>query len=557
MTRLLCLILLCLGSPALGQTILHTEYGPNRFSDFGESVSDAGDTNGDGVPDLIVGAPDANDALGFGRAVVLSGDGFGELFSVIATLSDRNKLGYSVSDAGDVDGDGRADVLIGAYSATRPSAAQSGVVLVHSGRDGSRLHLFQGPTQGEAMGWAVSGAGDVNQDGVPDFVFGAPRKEPNGNDSGGAYVHSGSNGDLLYSFDGGLADEWFGLCVSGAGDVNMDGHSDLILGAPGGWGPPDDGHFGRAIVISGLDGSTLHVLQGTDPDGGFGTSVADAGDLDQDGHADLLVGAPYEDGAFEDTGSVRAFSGFDGTLLHSFSGEREDHRLGQSVACAGDVDRDGVPDIVAGAPGEQGPGLTTGGARIFLGQKGTLQYRVVEPGYGGGLGTSVDGLGDLDQDGLDDIVVGARSGWDPVHNENRGLLHVIASCGSVEAYGTGCPGSGGFVPQLAVSGCPRQGGTVTVSLTSAPGGVRTGLLLVGGNDVGLELGGGCTLLTFPFTTIIPMLISGSADGQGVSEVSGDVPPIWPIGPVFLQAVIPDAAGFKGYTLSNGVRLSIP
>jgi len=181
------------------------------------------------------------------------------------------------------------------------------------------LFTFQGDSVGDWFGISVSGAGDVNGDGFADLVVGARFDNNNGIDSGSARVFSGVDGTVLYTFNGDSSGDELGRSVSGAGDVNGDGFDDLIAGAHG------DGNngsiSGSARVISGSDGSILYNFDGDSEFDFFGWSVSGAGDVNGDGFADLIVGAWGDVNNAALTGSARILSGFDGSVLYKFSGD--------------------------------------------------------------------------------------------------------------------------------------------------------------------------------------------------------------------------------------------
>ena len=177
-------------------------------------------------------------------------------------LASADWFGNSVAGAGDVNRDGYDDFVIGANRASPGGRMGAGQATVFSGKDGSVLYTFNGLASGDFFGTSVAGAGDVNRDGFPDIVVGAHLASPGGRmGAGQATVFSGKDGSVLHTFNGLVANDFFGWSVAGAGDVNRDGGPDVIVGArmasPGGrsWA-------GRATVFSGKDGSVLHTLNG-------------------------------------------------------------------------------------------------------------------------------------------------------------------------------------------------------------------------------------------------------------------------------------------------------
>ena len=399
-----------LSTPANAQTITHVPLYTFRAdevdSSFGESVSSAGDVNNDGYTDLIVGV--RLDGSNSGSARIFSGKDGSTLF----TFEPRRGFffGESVSGAGDVNNDGFDDVIIGAPG-DNTNGNNSGSAFVLSGRNGLRLYTFDGDSPEESFGGSVSGAGDVNNDGFPDLIVGAGRDDNNGVDSGSARVFSGQDGSILYTFEGDSPKERFGGSVSGAGDVNNDGYADLIVGAIF-----DDNSrvdSGSARVFSGQDGSVLYTFEGdASTDGGldeFGGSVSGAGDVNNDGYADLIVGASRDDDNGFDSGIARVFSGRDGSILFTFEGDSQNDRFGTSVSRAGDVNNDGHADLIVGAPTGFGS-PANGSVRVLSGQDGTTIYTSDADGPLDVFGLSVSGAGDVNSDGLDDFIVGAPGG---------------------------------------------------------------------------------------------------------------------------------------------------
>jgi len=404
----LCLLAWCALAtvPAFAQTITHvplfTFNGDSAADFFGDSVSGAGDVNGDGFADVIVGADgDDNNGFSSGSARVFSGSDGTVLYTFDGDSAGDN-FGESVSGAGDVNGDGFADLIVGAFRDDN-NGSDSGSARVFSGVDGSVLYTFDGDAS-DNFGESVSGAGDVNGDGFADVIAGAVRDDNNGAQSGSARVFSGIDGSVLYTFDGNSVDDFFGASVRGGGDVNGDGFADVIVGAR------TDIFFGQPFfqVFSGFDGSILYTFFSNFLDE-LGTSVSIAGDVNGDGFADLIAGAPSDDNNGTLSGRAFVLSGFDGSVLYAFNGDFGD-RFGASVSGAGDVNGDGFVDVIVGARFDDNNGSNSGSARVFSGADGSVLYTFDGDSSDDRFGTSVSDAGDVNGDGLGDFIVGTGRG---------------------------------------------------------------------------------------------------------------------------------------------------
>lgn len=234
-------------------------------------------------------------------------------------------------------------------------------------RNAHRCTRLQGERR--MIGLSVSGAGDVNGDGYDDVIVGAPRSLTAITGVGRAYVISGLNGDTLHVFTGEALGDGFGFRVSGAGDVDSNGYADLIVGAHK-YGAADNG---KAYVYSGDSGTLLWTFTGESGGDHFGEWVAGAGDIDNDGHADLIVGAVYNSQGGQYAGRAYVYSGRTGALLRIFTGEAANDRFGVSVSGAGDFNNDGYLDLIVGAHGNSsGGGLNAGRAYLFSGGGGSV-----------------------------------------------------------------------------------------------------------------------------------------------------------------------------------------
>ncbi len=453
----------------------------NDFSGF--SVSAAGDINGDGIGDLIVGAvgadPNGNSFAGSSYVVFGKSSPFAATLALSALngsdgfrldgAAANDRSGFSVSAAGDINGDGIGDLIVGAFGAD-PNGSYSGSSYVVfgkttgfgptlalsslSGSDGFRL---DGAAANDRSGLSVSAAGDINGDGIGDLIVGAYGADPNGSYSGSSYVVFGKtspfaptlalsslSGSDGFRLDGAAAGDQSGLSVSAAGDINGDGIGDLIVGA---YGADPNGSFsgssyvvfgkttgfGPTLALSSLSGSDGFRLDGAAANDRSGYSVSAAGDINGDGIGDLIVGAFGADpnGSYSSSSYVvfGKTTGFGPTLaLSSLSGS-DGFRLdgvaaydysGISVSAAGDINGDGIGDLIVGAAFADPNGSYSGSSYVVFGKtspfaptlalstlSGTDGFRLDGAAADDFSGYSVSAVGDINGDGIGDLIVGA------------------------------------------------------------------------------------------------------------------------------------------------------
>jgi len=301
------------------------------------------------------------------------------------------------------------------------------------------IHELDGEGPGDQFGWIGRNAGDCDGDGIADVFLSAPTRSDGGTATGKVYLYSGKSGALLFARVGGAPGDQLGLGIERAGDVDGDGRSDVIAGAPG-----HDRGRGQALVLSGRDGKVLLTLEGEAAGDSFGRKVASAGDVDGDGHADVLVGAEYCDSTATDAGRAYLFSGKDGSAMLALDGEEQGDRFG--VACAG-WSRGAENLLVIGA-GDAGPG-DMGRAYVFSLVDGEAELRstIESDPQGVGLGRMfVSVVGDVDADGFPDVYasdfehagLGTMTGRIYVHSGKTGeRLLTLSGTTAGEGFGIG------------------------------------------------------------------------------------------------------------------------
>jgi hypothetical protein len=413
---------------------------------FGYSVSTAGDVNGDGYSDVIVGARRyQNGQPGEGRAYLYLGSDTGpspEPDWVTESDQTNSFYGQSVAFAGDVNGDGYSDVIVGAHLYDNPQADEGRAYVYHgtaSGLSTTPSWIEEPDLATSLFGWSVSTAGDVDGDGYSDVIVGAKYHSNGQSLEGRAYVYRGSSSGLasapVWSIESDQIGAELGAAVSTAGDVNGDGYADVLVGIP----YYDNPHFqeGRAVVHHGSPTGPLPVASWvweTDVlNAEFGLSVAPAGDVNGDGFSDVIVGAPRFDNATNDQGKAFVFRGAaEGLALAPgwiVEGDQTGAEYGFSVAAAGDVDGDGFGDVVVGAPGFDNGEPDEGVVFVYLGAQGgpaQLPDASVDGGQANArFGTVVSMAGDVEGDGYEDVLVGTPQ-WHGTAGAGAGLVSVFS-----------------------------------------------------------------------------------------------------------------------------------
>ncbi|MCW6006409.1 FG-GAP-like repeat-containing protein [Micromonospora sp. CPCC 205371] len=402
------------GAAQAEPTFTHTWRGDQSGERFGFAVSELSDIDGDGAREAIIGAPFHRDAAGTaaGHTDVVSGRTGALLYRFEGEAEDRH--GYAMADAGDVDADGVADIVVGATGVSALACSdvpRTGRAYVYSGADGALLLRVGGEAAGDQFGAAVAAAGDVDRDGRADLLIGAPCHDGRyGADAGRAYVVSGRTGGVLRVHDGRAAGDGFGWGTGALGDVTGDRRPDYVIGAKDA-GPGDRG---LAYVYDGRHGWLRHTLAGNRQSAEFGWFfVASAGDVDRDGRNDVYVGDFCADdaagGCSTPLGQAYVFSGHTGRLLHLFRGEQPGDGAGPGRS-AGDVDRDGHADVVVGLYASSAAAPQAGRVIVYSGRTGRKLFDYASQNAGETLGYDAVGLGDVNGDGRIELLLSAAVG---------------------------------------------------------------------------------------------------------------------------------------------------
>jgi hypothetical protein len=317
------------------------------------------------------------------------------------------------------------------------------------------LYTQNGDQQYDRLGAAVANAGDFNNDGFDDFVAGAPQDfMVFFEGTGFARVYSGADGSVLGTFTGDVVADAFGDAVDGAGDVNNDGYDDIVVGAP--FSSVGGTMRGMVRVISGQTGSVLYTMDGAANSDQMGSAVSAAGDVNGDGYDDFIGGAQNANSTW---GMVRVYSGATGAVLHQLDGAVSGVRLGTSVSDLGDVNGDNKDDFIVGSLFD--------GVYVISGANGSQIHHFNTAPSSDVYGRSVSSITDMNGDGKRDVLIGATQ--EDIFNPGTGYVEVRSSAsGQVLLTFSGTAISHRFGYEVDDAGDYDGDGTPDIIVSSVP-----------------------------------------------------------------------------------------
>ena len=396
---------------------------------FGSLVTFPGDIDGDGIDDIVVAEPDANynSLINCGRITGVSGANGAVLWQKHGASSDA-ELGLSVIAIGDSNADGIGDLLLSQPMASTNGLVRNGVIELISGNSYVNIWTAEGTRDGEMLGSASKIVDDVTGDGLQDVISGSPEASTNGHYFNGVVTMlSSADGSQVWQLEGGASLANLGQAVTFGGDIDGDGSGDVVLRSPGAstGGLYDNGSI---TVVSGGTGVTMWSQDGPSHGSAYGSSYKFVSDINGDSVQDMLVGIPGASvNGMSENGTIRALSGADGVQIWETSGTTNFGQLGSSFIMLGDVNADGIEEFATGldTAGTQGR-IDNGYLEAYSAATGVMLWRFDGTTSGEQMGKVTMLIDDISGDGVADIVVSSHLA-DVAGFGDNGKITAIAS----------------------------------------------------------------------------------------------------------------------------------
>ncbi|MCE9592875.1 MAG: integrin alpha [Planctomycetes bacterium] len=470
---------------------------------LGSAVGSIGDADGDGRADFLVGAEQADGVQpDAGRAWVISTkSGSAALpISTFLGLHTGDRVGAALAGISDLNGDGVNEYVVGAPGLDNGAVTDCGGMYVVDGATGVSLFNNVGVSSGMQYGSAVAAIGDWTGDGKTEYAVGAPYDDTIATDAGAVYLFNGASHTLFKTVYGQHVGDHFGAAVAGAGLHNNDTTPDLIVGAP----DYDSGaaplNCGRAYVYSGVfPYAQLYTYTGTYSVGHLGSSVSGGFDVNADGLDEVIIGEPFGDANGNFSGRAVVLSG--GLIhftLYDIAGAAAGNLAGQAVLGVGDVNQDGKDDFMIGSPEADGAlDVDCGFADIYSGANGSVLVHAEGSEPSQGFGWSLGAPGLINADTAADVIMG--SPYDYWTAPYGGSLHIgLSNVPSPTEYCTGKINSLGCSPRIWLNGCPTMSVADNFRIQAIqcrPG--KPGLMMWSLLSASLPFGGGTLCLKAP------------------------------------------------------------
>ncbi|MFT7668125.1 MAG: hypothetical protein ACI8X5_000812 [Planctomycetota bacterium] len=526
---------------------LYDILGTKNQDRLGASLANAGDVDGDGIDDLLVGAPENGNVFGpniNGFVKLYSGASGNEMVGPVGHIDGGPtavSFGYSVAGNADVDGDGTLDLIVGAPFSDINSTQASGHVSVRSGVDGTEIRSNFGELGQENLGYVVVGFGDLNGDGFDEYGAGS---HVSNSDRGVARVYDGQSGTELYQFDGTTLGDRLGISMSAIGDIDGDMVDDILVGTA------YDGYY----AFSGADGTEIRhtTVFGDDT---FGSTISRINDVTGDMIDDIAVGSTQLGVFTQGPGRLYVMNGVTGNLVFGLDGSAAGQGFGKLVASAGDWNGDGKGDIMVSADPQVGPGYV----EIISGVSGAPSLAsFTESTVGDNIGAGMAGLGDVNGDGKIEVAIGLPDNSTNFIREGQVLVHssTFDSCGGITVYCNSLPNSTGLAGDISTIGLPELGGAGFIVQSSNLPPNKSGLFFYGDTQVTLPFGGGVRCVGGAISRLTPQVISGagSASNNVLTDPNFNIvsPGVWNFQFWFRD---PDAGSSGSFNTSAAIEVS--